>query len=285
MEQLAQYVFTPIPEEMICFHKSTTTEQLSPAQPYHRHDAYEIYLFLRGNTYMYVEQSCYKLSPGDLILIRPGEMHRCVCADNQTYERIGLNLRRSALRRLSSSRTNLLACFNAFPSGLNTLIRLSRDQCAFYSRLADQLIYSLHSEEYGQDLLADSYATRLLVFINTLQQSSAALPHNLMPELVRRTMAYIEEHLLEPIYSAQLEQEFHYSGKYISQQFKEHTGLTVRSYIVNKRVSLAMSHLTSGKSVAAACELSGFSDYANFIRSFTKVAGMSPGRYRAGMLP
>lgn len=63
MEQLAQYEFTPIPQEMICFHKSTTTEQLSPAQPYHRHDAYEIYLFLRGNTYMYVEQSCYKLSP------------------------------------------------------------------------------------------------------------------------------------------------------------------------------------------------------------------------------
>ncbi|ETT48531.1 helix-turn-helix domain-containing protein [Paenibacillus sp. FSL P4-0338] len=284
MEQLAQYEFTPITEEMVCFHKSTTTEQLSPAQPYHRHDAYEIYLFLRGNTYMYVEQSCYKLSPGDLLLIRPGEMHRCVCADNQTYERIGLNLRRSALRRLSSSRTNLLACFNAFPSGLNTLIRLSRNQCAFYSRLADQLIRSLHSEEYGQDLLADSYATRLLVFINTLQQSSAALPHNLMPELVRQTMAYIEEHLLEPIYSAQLEQEFHYSGKYISQLFKEHTGLTVRSYIVGKRVSLAMSHLTSGKSVAAACELSGFSDYANFIRSFTKVTGMSPGRYRASML-
>lgn len=147
------------------------------------------------------------------------------------------------------------------------------------------MIHSLHSQDYGQDLLADCYSTRLLVFINTLQQSSSALPHNLMPELVRMTMAYIEEHLLEPIYSAQLEQEFHYSGKYISQQFKEHTGLTIRSYIVNKRISLAMSHLAAGKSVAAACELSGFSDYANFIRSFTKVAGVSPGRYRAGMLP
>lgn len=212
-------------------------------------------------------------------------MHRCVCADNQMYERIGLNLRRSALERLSSRRTNLLACFDSAPSGLNTLIRLSKDQCSFYSRLADQLIHSLHSEDYGQDLLADSYATRLLVFINTLQQSSAALPHNLMPELVRQTMAYIEAHLLDPISSGQLEQEFHYSGKYISRLFREHTGLTVRSYIVNKRISLAMSHLTAGKSVAAACELSGFSDYANFIRSFTKVAGMSPGRYRASTLP
>ncbi|QUL57174.1 helix-turn-helix domain-containing protein [Paenibacillus tritici] len=285
MDENTNYIFTPIPEEMICFHRTTTTELLNPAMPYHHHDAYEIYLFLRGNAYMYLEQSCYKLAPGDMFIISPSEMHRCVCTDNQMYERIGLNIKRSTLQRLSSPRSNLLSCFDGHPFGQDNLTRLSRDQCAFYSRLADQLIASLHSEAYGQDLLAEAYATRLLVFINTLYQSSTSPSDNLMPELVRQTMTYIEEHLLESISSAQLEQEFHYSGKYISQLFREHTGLTIRSYIVGKRISLSMSHLTAGKSVAEACELSGFSDYANFIRSFKKIVGMPPGKYKASEQP
>ncbi|MEK3672276.1 MULTISPECIES: AraC family transcriptional regulator [unclassified Paenibacillus] len=279
MDRDIHYIFTPIQEELLCFHKTTDTELINPALPYHRHDAYEIYLFLRGNAYMYLEQSCYKLVPGDLIIISPGEMHRCICIDNQMYERIGLNIKKSALERLSSGRSNLLACFESHPLGQNNLTRLSREQTVLYCRLADQLITCLGSEAYGQDLLAESYATRLLVFINTLYQSSTCSSNNLMPALVSHTMTYIKEHLAEAISSEQLEQEFHYSSKYISRLFREHTGLTVRSYIIDQRISLAKSHLSAGNSVAEACELSGFSDYANFIRSFTKITGISPGRY------
>ncbi|MGN7761380.1 AraC family transcriptional regulator [Paenibacillus sp. 22594] len=279
MDQDTNYIFAPITKELICFHRTTDTELINPALPYHRHDAYEIYLFLRGNAYMYLEQSCYKLAPGDLIIISPSEMHRCICIDNQMYERIGLNIKKSALEKLSSHRSNLLSCFESHPFGQNNLIRLSQDQIVMYCGLAEKLISCLSSEAYGQDLLAESYATQLLVFINTLYQSSTYQSNNLMPELVSKTMTYIKEHLVESISSEQLEQQFHYSGKYISQQFREHTGLTIRSYIVDKRISLAMSHLAAGKTVAEACELSGFSDYANFIRSFKKIAGVSPGRY------
>lgn len=215
MDRAINYIFTPIQEELLCFHKTTDTELINPALPYHRHDAYEIYLFLRGNAYMYLEQSCYKLAPG--------EMHHCICIDNQMYERIGLNIKKSALERLSSGRSNLLACFESHPLGQNNLTRLSLEQTVLYCRLADQLIACLGSDAYGQDLLAESYATRLLVFINTLYQSSTCSSNNLMPELVSNTMTYIKEHLAEAISSEQLEHEFHYSGKYISRLFREHT--------------------------------------------------------------
>ncbi|MGW9530073.1 AraC family transcriptional regulator [Paenibacillus terrae] len=281
MEQNTNYIFSPIEEELICYHKTTDTDLISPALPYHRHDAYEIYLFLGGNTYMYLEQSCYKLAPGDLMIISPSEMHRCVCIDNQLYERIGLNIKKPALERLSSHRSNLSSCFESHPFGQNNLTQLSQDQIVFYCELAEKLISCLSSEEYGQDLLAESYATQLLVFINALYQSSTYRSNNLIPELVSNTMTYIKEHLVESISSEQLEQEFHYSGKYISQQFRKHTGLTIRSYIVDQRISLAKSHLSTGKTVAEACEFSGFSDYANFIRSFKKIVGIPPGKYKA----
>ncbi|MBQ3028199.1 MAG: AraC family transcriptional regulator, partial [Lachnospiraceae bacterium] len=42
----------------------------------------------------------------------------------------------------------------------------------------------------------------------------------------------------------------------------------------------AKALLQEGASVTEACYRSGFNDYANFIRSFKKVTGVSPGKYR-----
>ncbi|MNI52906.1 HTH-type transcriptional activator Btr [compost metagenome] len=100
-----------------------------------------------------------------------------------------------------------------------------------------------------------------------------------MPELVRKTMDYIEAHLGQNITLEQLAGIFHLNSTYISRQFKKHTGLTLRSYILDRRVSLAKSYLSEGLSITEACYQSGFSDYANFIRSFTRIAGISPGRF------
>ena len=44
--------------------------------------------------------------------------------------------------------------------------------------------------------------------------------------------------------------------------------------------AMAQALLARGESVSAAGEAAGFSDYANFIRSFKKQTGMSPGQYR-----
>jgi AraC-like DNA-binding protein len=44
-------------------------------------------------------------------------------------------------------------------------------------------------------------------------------------------------------------------------------------------VALAKTCLSEGLSLSETCYQSGFADYSNFIRSFTKLAGTSPGKY------
>ncbi|WP_244169688.1 MULTISPECIES: AraC family transcriptional regulator [Paenibacillus] len=51
------------------------------------------------------------------------------------------------------------------------------------------------------------------------------------------------------------------------------------SHVLDRRIALAKSCLSGGLSITEACYQSGFSDYANFIRSFTKTVGISPGRF------
>ena len=101
-----------------------------------------------------------------------------------------------------------------------------------------------------------------------------------MPTYITGTMQYIKEHLNEPICLSALAQQQHISENYLCTQFKQHTGLTLRAYLLDRKIQCAKNLLQQGASVTDACYHSGFNDYANFIRSFTKVVGISPGKYK-----
>ena len=51
-------------------------------------------------------------------------------------------------------------------------------------------------------------------------------------------------------------------------------------YITLQRISAAESLLREGKTVAEAQEILGFSSYAFFFRTFQKITGISPSKYR-----
>mgnify|MGYP002510845966 FL=1 len=268
---------------ILCYHNVTTDLFTGPNPSYHRHDAYEIYLFISGNTKMYVEQSCYQLSSGDCMVILPGQLHRCIVTDTDPYERIFINITEEALRILSSASTDLLARFHS--SGENRITRLSAYNMERYIALTDKYLKISHFSEYGCDLRAIYLLTELILFTNQLFGDPKIRTYdNVMPELVSSTMQYVEEHLTEDISLAKLSHILNYSSKYISVQFKAHTGLSLREYILDQRVECAKRLLAAGSSVSEACLGSGFSDYSNFIRSFKKKTGVSPGRFRKGKI-
>ena len=77
----------------------------------------------------------------------------------------------------------------------------------------------------------------------------------------------------------QLAEHFYLSESYICRIFKAATSTTINKYIVAQRISLAKSLLTEGHSVAETCDKCGFRDYSNFLKTFTKVVGISPKKY------
>ena len=71
------------------------------------------------------------------------------------------------------------------------------------------------------------------------------------------------------------------SSVYYCKIFKEHTGMTVWTYINTQRVSLAQKMLENSNNtiidIAIAC---GFNTTANFNKVFKKYTGMTPTEYR-----
>ncbi len=280
MRQDNKYQLHLIDNDVICFyHSDSNIKNQGSVVPYHRHDAYEIYLFLEGNTDFYLEKSCYRLQRGDMTVVAPTQLHRSVCLDEGAYKRYGINIKPFLLDRLSSAATDLKSCFST-QSDRTHLAHLSEAEIEQFIAIFDRLQQALDSREYGQDILVLAETARLLVFVNRVFCSPCQNPDNIMPKLVRDIMMYIEEHLTEEISLEGLAQNFYLSHDYISRQFKSATGLTIRSYLLDQRICRAKTCLLEGKSVTQACLESGFSDYANFIRSFTKHEGVSPGKYK-----
>ena len=73
----------------------------------------------------------------------------------------------------------------------------------------------------------------------------------------------------------------HMSKYYFLRRFKELTGLTVHSYLNNKRLIRACEELKKGIPVGEVWGVCGFMDYSSFLRNFRKEYGMSPTSYRA----
>ena len=92
-------------------------------------------------------------------------------------------------------------------------------------------------------------------------------------------LSYINSNIAQPLSTTLLAEEFFLSESYICRIFKAATGTTINKYITARRISIAKSLLNSGASVSDAYEKSGFTDYSNFFKAFTKAVGVSPKKY------
>ncbi len=273
-------IYDPISEPYLCYRNISKKNLQSPASPYHRHDAYEIYLFLGGNMKLYIEQSCFLCKPGEMYLISPDQFHTVVCNGECEYDRIIINIKDELVRKLSYEDVYLGECFKLESLDQVKRITLSEIELKEFLSLLTQFQEMRIKPEFGYSLVMNAYLTQILVFINRLfLNRRPENGKNIMPPLVQNVMEYIREHLSEQITLDELSEKFFFNGKYISRCFKKHTGLTIRTYILDQRIAMAKKLLTDGCNVSEACYKSGFSDYANFIRSFTNAVGVSPGKY------
>ena len=246
---------------------------------FHRHNGYEIYIFLKGNVDYLVEHSCVHLERGNIAIINPAEYHRAVCLDNSLYERITLNISPAILRNLSTSQTNLIHFFESKQHGVNNFIFLPEDILNKLLSLIDSLNDALHSDSFGNDILQRAYLLQILHLIcnNYIVYKNISL--NTMPLLVSETIQYVEEHISDTFSSIDIAKALNYNSQYISRMFKNTTGLSLKQYILEKKITLAQKLLAEGYSVTDACYKSGFKDYSNFIRTFKQHTKVTPSSF------
>lgn len=245
----------------------------------HIHNCYEIYYSISGGKQFLIDNKLYTIEPGDLFIINQYESHKITQADKTTHERIVISIHPEYPKHLSLKETNLDACFSHRPDYFSHKISLTKEQ---QRRFLYYISKITGANGYGHDIYEQTAFMELLALLNGLAKTSH------LPKLsedcvynhqVDDILSYINQNISFPITLAQLAGEFYLSESYICRIFKAATGTTINKYITARRISIAKSLLSEGFSVMDAYEKSGFTDYSNFFKSFTKAVGISPKKY------
>ena len=247
----------------------------------HHHDFYEVYFFLSGSVQYNIENRSYLLTPGDVLLISPMELHQPMFgAEHKVYERIVLWVDKQFLESFSLPGQEFTDCFDTTRPDHTNLLRPEGVARQFLEFLLTQLLAEQESTDRYQEISSMSYLAQVLIALNRLavlapRQESVPVSSS----AVYNVLGYINEHYSEDLTLDKLAAQFFISKYHLSREFQRLVGTSVHRYIVQKRLVMAKQMLSEGKPSSEVYQHCGFGDYSNFYRAFKAEYQISPKDY------
>lgn len=245
----------------------------------HLHCHYEIYYNINGGKSFLIESAFYECEPHDLFVIPKTHIHKVVAEKNKPYERCVIHID-----------DEIIASVNAMPQ-MNACLAWLDEVGKTYPRKVnlspnEHEKFMMHIREYERledtrnELLLYSKLFEILAFARA--QFDATRGHtdpSAAPESWSdKALGYIEKNFRR-INVLGIAANLYVNEDYLNKVFKAETGITLNNYIILRKIAEAKKLLYLGHSVKETCVLSGFNDYANFIRTFKRIEGCSPGNF------
>lgn len=243
---------------------------------YHYHEFCKLLLLVNGRGGYVVDGQRYLLQPGDVVLIGSRSAHRPELETDSAYERIIIYISPEFLQQSSTAGCDLLSLF----SGRNGhVLRLWENERKKVFALAAALERELSGAEFGREILSNGALLRLLVEIGRGQRQDGAFnPNPVTPEdhRVVEWMQYLDRHLQEDLDMDALAEYFFISKFHMMRLFRQQTGFTIHTYLLQRRLLAARQLMEKGMRATEACYRCGFRSYSSFTRAYNKHFGTTP---------
>jgi len=235
---------------------------------------------ISGDVRYFVENQVYDAAPGDVFITNHNEIHKPSFKTAEPYERITVVFDPAFISHFSTDRFDLLSCFYNRKNGTGNRITLSAEQDGEIRAIFDKIEREYECAEDSRDIKISALMLELLILINKASKGVDDNGGGDICELVTEVINYVNENIDGDLSLEALERVFYISGAHLCRSFKSETGITLHKFIIKKRIARASRLLAENASVTEAMHASGFSDFSNFIRTFKKYTGKTPGRYR-----
>ena len=236
----------------------------------HMHPFYEILYIVDGAVDYIVEENCYHLEKGDILLIRPAYHHSVQKITKAPYARFVVNFMDSFLtdKHLSEN------IFNKIGGSGGLFFHLPPD--SFTEKLLILLKDMLPKTDKNDiEKLCQNFLSSILMSLSSLegvQQQKATFVSKNCQELVD----YININLTSLQTLDDLASHFFFSKTYINYLFKKEMGVSVMHFICNKKILLAEKLIRNGKKPSEIYIDCGFTNYVTFYRAYYRYLGISP---------
>lgn len=246
---------------------------------YHYHDFSKIIVFISGSVTYLIEGTAYRLKPWDVLFVSSNEIHKPIIDPSVPYERIAIWVNPCFLEIHSGKGSELQTCFRLVSERKENLLRLDNSVLKHIRSTLLRLEEACRSSEFASAIMKNSIFLQLLILLTRelLGSRSVGEPGDIVSdENIQKIMNFINMNLSGNLSIDALAEAFYLNRYHIMHKFKQQTGFSVHSYILQKRLIKADSLIRDGMPAAQASEMSGFNDYSSFIRSYKKMFGTSP---------
>ncbi|MFC4055158.1 helix-turn-helix domain-containing protein [Actinomadura syzygii] len=98
--------------------------------------------------------------------------------------------------------------------------------------------------------------------------------------VVRVLREYLDDHYAVPVSLSDMAALARVSQATLVRRFHADLGLAPHEYLVSRRIDAARAMVRSGLPLPEIAQLTGFADQSHLHRHFTRIVGVTPGRYR-----
>ncbi|NRY59488.1 AraC family transcriptional regulator [Clostridium beijerinckii] len=249
---------------------------------HHFHEDYEIFYLIQGERKYFINDTIYKISEGNLVLVNVNEIHKTSDFSDHSHERIVVNFTPAFLAEFSQNvnALNLYSCFNLE----NRVLPLSFKYKNNIEGVLNRLLEVDKSQSDNKNFHSKVLLCELLILINNFVDDFKLKGYSSMQPInpkVSQVIKYINENYHQAISLSSVAKEFYLSPFYLSKLFKQTTNFTFIEYLNSVKIRNATQLLQDKKyKIIDIAEKVGFTNNTHFTRVFKTVMGMSPMKYR-----
>ena len=253
--------------------------------PLHWHEELEFIVITKGCGIISVDFHSQLVSAGDIVFVRPGQLHSIEQKEHfrMEYENILLDP-----AMLISGEQDLCAQQFILPL-LNNHIRTETfftPALSYYSEIAscireiDQLC-DIRPKGYQLPVKGRLFQLMYLLISNQISKKNISSARSKSLDKLKMILKYVEEHYDEPTTIDDMADLTHYSKSHFMKFFKSHMGMGFIEYLNDYRLTIAARQLVSSdESILTVASLSGFDNLSYFNRLFRRKYHTTPGAYR-----
>lgn len=251
--------------------------------PVHKHTYYEIIFILKGTGIHTVNGNSFRYKASDVFLLGPEDYHEFMIHTRTTFcylrfiETVLLHIdEKPSWQRLVNQ---LLQAPQVVGSRITSaserqqLFHLLTVLRAEYERQGDHFLFV-------RDGILKAMVSILVRETNkALSKSGKRTPVS----EIEKILIYIRQHIQQPelLRLEQLAEQFHYAPSYLGIFFKQHTGESIKQYIITyKLTQIEGLLLYSRESLSEIADKFGFTDESHLSKQFKKYKGISPRAFR-----
>ncbi len=242
---------------------------------HHFHHEYEIYYMNSGSRLYFIHDRTYRIKEGDLVLIRPHELHKTIDTGNP-HSRLLMSFKADYIKG-SQAQHLLDACFSQ--SSVYTFDYANRQHIEF---MLNELLTAAKEDSNFKNMKIKAFFTIFLIklaeYIHVNMHNTEDIAED---EKTSEIISYLKDHYRDKLSLDQLAETFFISRYYMTRLFKKNTGFTIFEYIQSLRIIEAQHLLTTTMmKVSDISNSVGFANSTSLGKVFKSVTGVSPLAYR-----